>query len=343
MTAVKLAIVGMGMIGKRHHQAMKTLKEAELIAIVDPAEQAKEIALNEGIRWFAKIEEMLAEVVPEGVIVSTPTEIHLAPTLSALEAGCHVLVEKPIAANLEEARQIQQISKQVDRNVMVGHHRRYYGLMEETRELVSSEKFGGLLAVHGQWTSRKADSYFIPQWRQQSSSGPVLINLIHEMDILRFICGEIESVTAQIQTGFRSHPKEETAAIILRFQSGVLGTFLLSDVTPSPWNWEHATGENVNFPHTGQNSYCFMGSDACLEFPNLRIWNSVGKPDWNYQMKMEEKLVPLEDAYIAQCRHFCGVVRGWEKPRITAEDASKTLAVTLAVFDSAKQQQTIWL
>ena len=52
MTAVKLAIVGMGMIGKRHHQAMKTLKEAELIAIVDPAEQAKEIALNEGIRWF---------------------------------------------------------------------------------------------------------------------------------------------------------------------------------------------------------------------------------------------------------------------------------------------------
>ena len=79
MKAVKLAIVGMGMIGKRHHQAMKTLKEAELIAIVDPAEQAKEIALNEGIRWFAKIEEMLAEVVPEGVIVSTPTEIHLAP------------------------------------------------------------------------------------------------------------------------------------------------------------------------------------------------------------------------------------------------------------------------
>ena len=85
MTAVKLAIVGMGMIGKRHLQAMRTIKEAELIAIVDPAEQAKAIALNEGVRWFAKIEEMLPEMVPEGVIVCTPTEIHLAPTLSALE------------------------------------------------------------------------------------------------------------------------------------------------------------------------------------------------------------------------------------------------------------------
>tara|TARA_A100001015_G_scaffold75415_1_gene83685 strand:+ start:104 stop:286 length:183 start_codon:yes stop_codon:yes gene_type:complete len=60
-------------------------------------------------------------------------------------------------------------------------------------------------------------------------------------------------------------------------------------------------------------------------------------------MKMEETPVPLEDAYIAQCRHFCGVIRGEEMPRITAEDASKTLAATLAVFDSAKQQQTILL
>ena len=60
-------------------------------------------------------------------------------------------------------------------------------------------------------------------------------------------------------------------------------------------------------------------------------------------MKMEEKPVPLEDAYIAQCLHFCGVIRGEEKPRINAEDASKTLAATLAVFDSAKQQQTISL
>ena len=60
-------------------------------------------------------------------------------------------------------------------------------------------------------------------------------------------------------------------------------------------------------------------------------------------MKMEEKSVPLEDAYIAQCLHFCGVIRGEELPRITAEDATKTLAATLAVFDSAKQQQTISL
>ncbi|MEC8261286.1 MAG: Gfo/Idh/MocA family oxidoreductase, partial [SAR324 cluster bacterium] len=274
---------------------------------------------------------------------STPTEIHLEPTIKALEAGCHVLVEKPIAANLDEANEIQKVAERVNRNVMVGHHRRYYGLMELAREIVSSEKLGRVLAVHGQWTSRKADEYYIPKWRQQRSSGPVLINLIHEMDILRFICGEIESVTAQLQSGFRGHPKEETAAIVIRFQSGVLGTFLLSDATPSPWNWEHATGENVNFPRTGQNSYRFLGSEGCLDFPNLSIWTSEGTPDWNHLMDCDERNVPLEDAYIAQLLHFCRVIKQEETPRITAKDATKTLAATLAVFESAEQQRTITL
>jgi predicted dehydrogenase len=340
---VNLSIVGMGMIGKRHLQAMRHLTEVNLVALVDPIEQVRHIAEEEGVEWFSTIEEMLGVVVPDGVIISTPTEIHLEPTLSALGAGCHVLVEKPIAANLQEAKEIQETAKRVDRCVMVGHHRRYYGLMEEAQQIVFSKKLGNFLAVHGQWTSRKADEYYIPNWRQHRSSGPVLINLIHEIDILRFICGEIESITAQLQSGFREHPKEETAAIIVRFQSGVLGTFLLSDVTPSPWNWEHATGENVSFPQTGQNSYHFLCSEACLEFPNLKIWTPDGNPDWNHLMKVEERPVPLEDAYLAQCRHFCGVIRGEEEPRITAEDASKTLAATLAVFESAEEQRTIAL
>ena len=65
MSPVKLAIVGMGMIGKRHLQAMKTIEEAELIAIVDPAEPAKAMALNEGVPWFGKIEEMLLKWYPK--------------------------------------------------------------------------------------------------------------------------------------------------------------------------------------------------------------------------------------------------------------------------------------
>ena len=174
---------------------------------------------------------------------------------------------------------------------MVGHHRRYYGLMELAREIVSSEKLGRLLAVHGQWTSRKADDYYIPKWRQQRSSGPVLINLIHEMDILRFICGEIESVTAQLQSGFRGHPKEETAAIVIRFQSGVLGTFLLSDATPSPWNWEHATAKMLIFLEQVRTLIASRFG-GLLDFPNLRIWTSEGTPDWNHLMDLRIETSP---------------------------------------------------
>ena len=339
MTTVKLAIVGMGMIGKRHLQAMKTLREAELIAIVDPAEQAKDIALSEGIRWFAKIEEMLAEVVPEGVIVSTPTEIHLAPTLSALEAGCHVLVEKPIAATLEEADKIQEKAKIIDRCVLVGHHRRYYEVMKNTKEIISSSVFGKLVGVNGQWTTRKDEKYFNPPWRKQSSSGPILINMIHEIDLLRNICGEISHVSGFVSGEFREHAKEDTVAITMWFENGALGTFLLSDATNSPWNWEHATGENVDFPFTGQNPYKFLGSKGCLEFPNLKFWKSNGLPDWKNKLECEEIPQLREDPYVKQIAHFCKVILGLEVPLIDAYDGKKSLEICLKILAERKNSK----
>ena len=81
----------------------------------------------------------------------------------------------------------------------------------------------------------------------------------------------------------------------------------------------------------------------CLDFPNLKIWTSQGTSDWNHLMDCEDRNVPLEDAFIAQLLHFCRVIKKEDTPRITAEDATKTLAATLAVFDSAKQHRTITL
>ncbi len=343
MDKVRLAIIGMGMIGKRHLRALQEVSEVELAGAVDPDPRTQEIAEAAGASWHSSAEELLGSTTPDGIIVSTPTELHLEPTLLALQSGCHVLVEKPIAATLEEAGQILEAAAQARREVLVGHHRRHYGLMTKAREVIQSGQLGTLLAVHGQWTTRKSDAYYDFPWRQQRSSGPVLINLIHEMDILRYVCGEVRSVCARIQGGFRGHPKEETAALVLEFVSGALGTFLLSDATPSPWTWEHGTGENAGFPRTGQNSYRFLGTEAALEFPNLMLWTAEGQPDWQHRMSAESLEVALEDAYVAQIRHFAAVIRGQEVPRISGADATRTLAATLAVFESAEQQRPVGL
>jgi predicted dehydrogenase len=138
--------------------------------------------------------------------------------------------------------------------------------------------------------------------------------------------------------------KEDAAAMVMRFQSGALGTFVLSDQTASPWAWEFATGETPAFPRSGQNAVRFMGTKASLDFPNLMLWHhGDDTPDWNHVMKGEEIPLDLGNAYARQIAHFCAVISGREEPRITAGDATETLRVTLAVFDAARSGTRVML
>ena len=337
MHKTKLALIGAGTIGQRHLNAMSQVEEAELTAIVDNQPQVESMAVEMNVPFFHTTEEMLRVQQPEGVIVCTPTEIHLEPVLSSLNAGAHVLVEKPITSTMEEAQKIIKTSQTVSREVLVGHHRRYYGTIQETRAMIHKGAIGNLVGISGMWAACKADSYYEPSWRQLRSSGPVLINLIHEIDMLRYICGEITFLSARVTNGLRDHPKEETVAVLMEFEGGALGTFLLSDATPSPWTWEQATGENPNFPKSSQNVYRFTGSEASLEFPNLVLWKHENRnSDWHQKMYPQQIHIELEDAFVSQCAHFCAVICGSEEPRITASDATKTLEATLAVFDSSE-------
>ena len=334
----KLGLIGAGTIGKRHLQAISEVTQAELVAIVDTDPLAQSIAIKTNASFFSSTSQMLREIQPDGVIVCTPTEVHLEPVLSSLEFNAHVLVEKPIAPSLEEAQQIIEFSKRFNRQVLVGHHRRYSEQMQQTKRMMENGVLGELVGVTGIWATRKADAYFGLEWRKQRTSGPVLVNLIHEIDTLRYVCGEIASISAKVSKGIRDHPKEETTALLLEFHSGALGTFLLSDVTPSPWTWEQATGENPNFPKTSQNVYRFIGSKASLDFPNLVLWRHAGNErDWLHEISPEVIKSEIGDAYPEQIRHFCAVIKGKEQPRINAVDATKTLKATLAVFEASEK------
>ena len=118
----------------------------------------------------------------------------------------------------------------------------------------------------GQWSLRKR-CLLCPQWRRKTEAGPILTNLIHELDLLRFICGEIEAVSAYISHIDQQFEKEDAVAISLAIQKSGSGQLFLSDRTPSPWGWEFALGENLALPKTGQNAIRFMGSRGRWNFP----------------------------------------------------------------------------
>ena len=344
MSKVRLGIIGGGVIGRRHAGVMAETPEAELVAIADPAASGAETAKDFDVPLFKSTEAMLAAEKIDGVVVSTPTEYHFEPTVTALDAGCYVLVEKPIMPTMDQADQVVAKGEAQGLQVLVGHHRRYYPFVHKAREIVRSGELGQLVAVSGQWAMRKNENYYLSDWRKRWQAGPIVTNLIHEMDSLRYVCGEVESLSGEVSNGVLGFEKEDAAAMVMKFANGALGTFVVSDQACSPWAWEFATGETAAFPRSGQNAVRFIGTKASLDFPNLVLWHHrENTPDWNHAITPEEILGELNNAFAAQMAHFCAVIAGREEPRIDARDGTETLQATLAVFEAAKTGRRVSL
>jgi predicted dehydrogenase len=344
MDKVRVGLIGAGSIGVRHMKAMEEVPEITLVAIADPSPAAVRIGAAQNIPIYPDAGAMLAQGGLDAVIIATPTERHHQDMMMALEARQTVLVEKPITATLAEADEVTRFAEQQGCHVLVGHQRRYYPCAAEAREIIAEGRIGKLMGVTGQWTTRKDDDYYSAAWRRDVKAGPILTNLIHEIDLLRFICGDIATVSAEVTHHDQEFDKEDAVAISMKFVNSAVGTFLLSDRTPTPWTWEMALGESLRFPKTGQNAIRFLGTEGALDFPNLTLWSHADSDgDWHDEITAEQIKTTFVDAYIAQCRHLCAIVRGTETPIIDARNGSKSLAATLAAASSAASGRRVIL
>lgn len=333
----RIAVIGVGWIGYRHAKYCASHAGCELVGISDPGPVASKVGAELGVPSFANVEDLLDRVQPDGVIIATPTQLHLETAGRALERGVAVLIEKPIADTVSDAQRLVDLAKRNNTPILVGHHRRHNSAVKEARRLLSEGYIGRLLAVNVLWAVKKPDEYFDVSWRKEKGAGPVLINLIHEIDLLRHLCGEIETVSAIVSNMGRGNSVEDTMVAMLKFDGGAIGTITASDASPAPWSWDSATGENPLIYQGRENAFRFLGSGGSLEFPDLLIWRYVNqaKPGWLSPISRESRVTQQNEAYIAQLEHFCRVIRREESPLIDGEDGLRTLVATLSIHEAA--------
>ncbi|MGZ0190479.1 MAG: Gfo/Idh/MocA family protein, partial [Alphaproteobacteria bacterium] len=255
--------------------------------------------------------------------------------LECVAAGIPILVEKPLSTTVAEGKQLILAANQASVPVMVGHHRRHNPLVAKAKALIDGDAIGRVTAVHGMIWLFKDDDYFNVEWRRQAGGGPLAINLIHDIDMLRYLCGEIVFVQAMTSDAARGFEVEDTATALLRFENGALGTVSVSDATVSPWSWELTAAENPAYPATEQSCYLIGGSHGSLEAPNLRLWRNDGKRSWWEPMSNESLPVPPEDPLIRQIRHFAEVIHGDASPLAPGLEGLRTLAVIEAIKSAA--------
>jgi predicted dehydrogenase len=350
ISPLKIAVVGAGAIGRAHVAVLAQQGDGRLCALVDPSVAAQTLAQSVGVRHLTTLDELLAldagnPARPDAVILATPNALHVPQAMACIEAGCPVLLEKPIATDVASARQLVEAVERQKARVLIGHHRAHSPIMAKVRQVIERGDLGRLVLVSGSATFYKPDSYFQEApWRSQPGGGPILINLIHEIHNLRLMCGELESVQAMASRAVRGFPVEDTVVINLRFVSGVLGTFVLSDTAASARSWEQTSQENKAYATaTDEDCYVITGTNGSLSVPTLRLRTYPGPEERSWWKPFEVGQVGLvrEDPLLRQMAHFVKVARGELEPLVSARDGMANLIVTEAIAEAARTGQTI--
>jgi predicted dehydrogenase len=197
----------------------------------------------------------------------------------------------------------------------------------------------------GSATFLKPDDYFADSpWRREIGGGPILLNMIHEAHNLRMLCGEIVAVQAFASHAVRGFPVEDTVAINLRFASGVLGTFMLSDTAACPRSWEQTSQENRAYPsYDDEDCYVIAGTDGCLSVPTMRLKTYPRPEDRSWWKPFDVGVAELTraDPIGRQLEHFGAVIRGEAEPLVGARDGLANLRITEAIAEAARTGRVV--
>jgi predicted dehydrogenase len=331
---VGLAVVGVGDIGSVHVSKILGSDTARLVAVSDPSSRGESIAVRCGVRNRPDYRDLLSDR-PDGVIISVPNALHREVGSFFALAGVHLLVEKPLAESVEAGKAIVAAAREGGVHLLVGHHRRHSNLVSEARRLVS-ERLGHLLATNTLVTMRKPDDYYEQGWRRGPDAGPLPVNVIHEIDLLRKICGEISGVHATGSDLVRGFGFDDTIAIALRYASGAVGAMTVSESAPSPWSWEASVPGGLGFSTHDHDYTVFFGTEGSLTFPGLSLWHYQKglEPGWNSPLTTTSFEVDANDPYRSQIDNFAEVIRGTATPVVSGEDALRSLAVIEAIAES---------
>ena len=343
MNRLRIAVIGAGYMGRKHLQYLAASADCRLAALVDPDPAAQRAAREHGVRHYRDAAALLVDDPIDGAIVAAPTGLHEEAGLRCIDAGVPALIEKPICATVESAERLNHAAEQAGVPLLVGHHRRYNPAAAAAKRLLDAGALGRLVGISAIWCMCKPDSYYAAAWRRQPGGGPVLTNLIHEIDLLRYLAGDIIEVAGFTANAVRGFATEDSAALTLRFAGGALASVVMSDCAPSPWSWEQASDESPQFPANEQNPIRFFGTDAALEFPRLTVWRYRGAKSWTSPLDAAAVRVPGGDAFALQLAHFAAVIRDRATPIVTGREGQRTLAATLALFEAARTGRSVTL
>jgi len=327
---IKLAISGAGAIVERAHiPAFLSVPEIEVVAIQSRTlEKAERVAaaIVSKPRTYRDYDEMLAREHPDAVGIFTPNALHCACTLKAVAAGAHVLVEKPIAPTLTEARQMVDAALQANRVLTVAMQRRFGGLERAIKRALESGAIGRPHFIRSR-LSHGGPEFWAPgqNWffeRADAGGGAMLDLGVHVADLARWFTGEVDSVSGQVATLGKTIAVEDNGLAMLKFRSGALG------VIEASWTSRPALSATEIFGSEGR----IMAGYPRLDIAVLR---ADGSPVAGFEREEIMKTFDPRDLLAPSrelARTFVDAIAGKCAPDPAGEDGLRAIEIIEAAY-----------
>jgi predicted dehydrogenase len=337
---MKFLIAGLGSIGRRHLRNLTALGENDILLY----RTGRATLPDDDLAGFPVETDLRAALAqrPDAVIVSNPTALHLDVAIPAAEAGCHLLLEKPISHSMERIDALQSAMEHGGGQVLVGFQYRFHPGLQHIARLLDQGAIGRPLSLRATWGE------YLPGWhpwedyRQTYSArsdlgGGVVLTLCHPLDYLCWLFGDLDALWAfEARLGDLELTVEDTAEIGLRFRSGVLGSLHLSynqrptvhrleiTGTRGALRWDNADGIAMLY-HPPSDQQKRPGGT------NSGGWEPFTPPPGFERNSM----------FLDEMRNFLAAIRGQAEPACTLEQGIRALRLALAVHASAQSGQMV--
>jgi len=329
MEVLKVGVIGVGFMGELHARTLVEMPNVDVVGVVDAdLERAKEVASKYGIKsYYKEPEELLAQA--EAVIIASPETVHKQHALLALEAGCHVLLEKPIAHTLEDAEVIAAQAMKSSSLFMMGYILRFDPRYAKGKEAMS--KVGEVTALR---VCRRG-SIEIPH-RVGSWTHPLFYMGVHDIDMLRWYTDdEVTQVYGMASSKLLGDGVPDVIVATLCFRNGAVATLETNWILPPEFKGPlescievFGKGGMVHVESLDQGvRYCLRGEG--YEFPDALHWPEIhGRIEGDCKRELE---------YFIRCVHT------GEQPLVTAKDGLESLRVALAIIESIEEDKVVHL
>jgi UDP-N-acetyl-2-amino-2-deoxyglucuronate dehydrogenase len=347
---LRIAVIGPGKVAHLHAKAALQTPNTQLVAVYGRTfHKADDFARQYGIKAYTDVREMVEREKVDLCLVCTTHPAHRDPTIAALEAGSHVLVEKPLASTLADCDAMIEAAQRSNRYLGVISQRRFYAPSMRIREAIDAGKIGkpvlGTIQMLG-W--RDEEYYQSDAWRGTwaDEGGGVLVNQSpHQLDLLCWYMGDIDEVYGVWSN--LNHPYievDDTALAIVKFKNGGLGNIIVSNSQkPGIFGKVHVHGQNGASVgvQTDGGALFIAGRSTITDPPVNDLWTVPGEES-SLAKFIEEDTAFFNtiDATVyyfgLQIAEFRDAIRQKRPPMVTGEDGRKVVALFQAIYESTK-------